>query len=98
LLESNFLSLLLNTTGARNSINIKLVDFGSDGIYGGVGDSSHQYTVNNSNLATGNWVSIEIPLSAFTGLTSKAHLAQFILGPTTSGITDLLVDNVYFHN
>lgn len=89
---------VLNTTGARNSINIKLVDFGSDGIYGGVGDSSHQYTVNNSNLATGNWVSLEIPLSAFTGLTSKAHLAQFILGPTTSGITDLLVDNVYFHN
>jgi len=89
---------VLNTTGAGNSINIKLVDFGSDGIYGGVGDSSHQYTVNNSNLATGNWVSLELPLSAFTGLTSKAHLAQFILGPTTSGITDLLVDNVYFHN
>ena len=89
---------VLNTTGARNSIKLKLVDFGSDGIYGGVGDSSHEYTFNSAALPTGNWVSVELPLSAFTGLTSKAHLAQFILGPTTSGITDLLVDNVYFHN
>lgn len=89
---------VLNTTGARNSINIKLVDFGSDGVYGGVGDSSHEYVYNNANLATGNWVSVDLPLSSFSGLTSRAHLAQFILGPTTSGITDLLVDNIYFHN
>jgi len=70
----------------------------SDGIYGGVGDSSHQYTYNNASLATGNWVSVDLPLSSFTGLTSRAHLAQFILDSTSSGITDLLVDNIYFHN
>ena len=62
----------------------------------------HNYTIsftyNNANLASGNWVSVEIPLSSFTGLTSKDHLAQFILGPASSGITDLLVDNIYFHN
>ena len=89
---------VLNTTGARNSIKIKLVDFGADGVYGGLIDSSHEYVFNSSSLPTGNWVSVELPLSAFTGLTSKAHLAQFILGPSTAGITDLLVDNVYFHN
>jgi len=89
---------VLNTTGPRNFITIKLVDFGSDGIYGGVGDSSHQYTYNNASLATGNWVSVDLPLSSFTGLTSRAHLAQFILDSTSSGITDLLVDNIYFHN
>jgi hypothetical protein len=89
---------VLNTTGARNSIKIKLVDFGADGVYGGLIDSSHEYTFNSSSLPTGNWVSVELPLSAFTGLTSKAHMGQFILGPSTAGITDLLVDNVYFHN
>ena len=89
---------VLNTTGIRNSMKIKLVDFGSDGAYGGGNDASHEYTYNNANLASGNWVSVELPLSSFTGLTSKDHLAQFILGPASSGITDLLVDNIYFHN
>lgn len=89
---------VLNTSGIRNSMKIKLVDFGSDGIYGGGNDSSHEYTYTNANLASGNWISVELPLSSFTGLTSKAHLGQFILGPASSGITDLLVDNIYFHN
>ena len=89
---------VLNTSGIRNSVKIKLYDFGSDAVYGGVGDSFHEYTYNNANLATGNWISVELPLSSFTGLNSKDHLAQFILGPASSGITELLVDNIYFHN
>ncbi len=86
-----------NTSGARNSINIKLADFGSDGIYGGVGDSTSEVPIVNSSLPTGSWVSLDLPLSSFTGLSSKTHLAQIILGPSSSGITDLLVDNVYFY-
>lgn len=44
---------VLNTTGARNSIKIKLVDFGADGVYGGLIDSSHEYVFNSSSLPTG---------------------------------------------
>jgi len=80
-------------------MKIKLYDFGANGVYNNGGDdSSDEYTYNNPSLASGNWVSVELPLSFFTGLTSKAHLGQFILGPPSSGITEILVDNIYFHN
>ena len=85
-----------NATGAGNSIKIAINDFGSDGVYGGGNDSGFQYTYTNAALATGNWTSIDLPLSAFTGLTSKAHLAQIVL-ESASGITDILVDNIYFY-
>ena len=85
-----------NTTGARNSIKFKLVDFGADSIYGGGNDVDLLYTYNNAALATGNWVSLEVPLTVFSGSSNKLHMAQIIL-ESTSGITDLLVDNIYFH-
>ncbi len=85
-----------NATGAANSIKIALNDFGADNAYGGGNDSGYQLTVNNANLASYNWVSLDIPLSSFTTLTSRAHLAQIVL-ESASGITDLLVDNMYFY-
>ncbi len=85
-----------NTTGPRNSFKLALNDFGSDGTFGGGNDSGYNYTITNSNLPSGNWVSIDLPLSSFPGLTSRTHLAQIIL-ENTSGITDILVDNIYFY-
>ena len=85
-----------NTTGARNAIKIALNDFGADGVYGNGNDSGQQITVSNAALATGSWVGLDIPISNFTGLTSRAHLAQIVL-ENTAGITDLLVDNIYFY-
>jgi len=85
-----------NATGTGNSIKVALNDFGSDGVYGGGNDSGQQITINNPTLSTGAWVSLDLPLSSFTGLTSKAHLAQVVL-ESNSGITDLLVDNIYFY-
>jgi hypothetical protein len=85
-----------NTTGARNSIKIALNDFGSDAVYGNGNDSGYQLTLTNAALATGSWVSFDLPLSSFTGLTSRAHLAQLVL-ESASGITDLMVDNIYFY-
>jgi hypothetical protein len=85
-----------NTSGARNSIKVTLNDFGADGVYGGGNDTGHQLTVINAALASGSWVSLDIPLSSFTGLTNRAHLAQVVL-ESTAGITDLLVDNIYLY-
>ena len=87
---------VLNATGAANSIKIALNDFGSDAVYGGGNDSGYNLTVNNASLAGGSWVSLDLPLTLFTGLTSRTHLAQVVL-ENNSGITDLLVDNVYFY-
>jgi len=76
---------------------IKLVDFGADGIFGGGDDVEHELTFDANStpaLATGEWVSFDIPLSDFTGLTTKAHLAQLVIvaDPNT-----VYVDNVYFY-
>lgn len=85
-----------NTTGARNSFKLAINDFGGDGVFGGGNDTGYNLTITNSNLPSGNWVSFDLPLSSFTGLTNRAHLAQIVL-ETASGITDLLVDNIYFY-
>jgi len=85
-----------NATGAGNVVRIALNDFGPDGAFGGGNDVGHQLTVTNSALPGGSWVSLDIPLSSFTGLTSRANLAQIVL-ESLSGITDILVDNVYFY-
>ena len=86
-----------NTTGARNVMKFKLVDFGADAVYGGGNDVDLLYTYINPSLALGNWVSLEIPIANFSGSSNKLHLAQIIM-ESTSGITDVLVDNIYFHN
>ena len=89
---------VLNATGAGNSIKVKLADFGANGVYNGPGsdDSESEYTITNANLPTGNWVSLDIPMTNFSGLTSKSHLAQVVF-VTDSGISDIFVDNVYFY-
>jgi hypothetical protein len=97
-------------TDATADFKIKLVDFGANGAWEQGGDNvEHELVFNaaNSNAVVANqWVSLEIPLSQFAGLTTKAHLAQLILsshkydsngGPVGSG-ESLWVDNVYFSN
>jgi hypothetical protein len=75
---------------------VKLVDFGADGAYGGGDDVEHEITI--PSPAQGEWVSLDLNLSDFTGLTTRAHIAQLIfVGSPTSNNT-VYVDNVYFHN
>ena len=44
------------------------------------------------------WVSLDIPLSDFTGLTARAHIAQLIYAAAPTGSATVYLDNVYFHN
>lgn len=76
---------------------IKLVDFGANGAYDGVGmadDKEHELTFDNP--AQGQWVTYHIPLSDFTNLTTRANLAQYIF--STNNSATVFVDNVYFSN
>ena len=76
---------------------VKLVDFGADGVFGGVDDSEHELTFDAASspaLVSQQWVSIDVPFTAFTGLTSRAHLAQFVMSASNATV---FVDNVYFH-
>jgi hypothetical protein len=76
---------------------IKLVDFGANGVYDGVGladDKEHELTFNSP--AQGGWVAYHIPLTDFTNLTTRANLSQYIFS-TGNGAT-VFADNIYFSN
>jgi hypothetical protein len=78
------------------AFRIKLVDFGADGVFGGGDDVEHEITLNSGTtpaLVSGEWSRLEIPLSAFTGLTTRGHLAQLIISGDPNTV---YVDNVYF--
>ncbi len=75
---------------------VKLVDFGADGAFGGGDDTEHQ--VNFTAPAQAQWVSLDIPLSSFTGLVSQSNIAQLILVGQPSGTNTVYVDNVLFYN
>ncbi|MDZ4862707.1 MAG: Ig-like domain-containing protein [Gemmatimonadota bacterium] len=84
-------------TAAPAVFRVKLVDFGAGGVFGGGDDVEHELTFDATTspaLATGNWVGIDVPLSAFTGLVTRAHVAQIVISGT---LGTLYVDNVYFY-
>ncbi len=74
---------------------VKLVDFGADGSFAGGDDTEHEVSLTASSdpaLATGQWVSYDIPLTDFTALTARGHLAQLIISGDPNTV---FVDNVY---
>jgi hypothetical protein len=82
-------------TAPPKTFKILLVDFGANGTFGGGDDSSHELSFASPILATKQWVSLDIPLSNFTGLTKRAHLAQLVF---SGDLPNVYVDNVYFYN
>lgn len=82
-------------TADATQIRIKLVDFGADGAYDGGDDVEHEITIENPEQNT--WVSLDIPLTDFTGLITKGHIAQLIYAGQPVGSATIFVDNVYFH-
>ncbi|MFC2186945.1 hypothetical protein ACFCT7_06450 [Fulvivirgaceae bacterium LMO-SS25] len=72
------------------SFGLKLVDFAPGGA------TEHQ--VNFPGLATGQWVSLDIPLSEFTALTTRQNISQFILVGQPTGATTVHFDNLYFYD
>ncbi len=84
-----------DATGDPAAFRIKLVDFGADGGFGGGDDTEHELSLTAATdpaLATGRWVSFDIPLTTFTGLTTRGHLAQLIISGDPSTV---FIDNVY---
>ena len=75
--------------------SVKLVDFGADGAYQGGDDS--EYQIDFDTPEQGKWVSFDIPLSDFTGLTARKHLTQYILVGQPTGANAIYVDNMYFY-
>jgi hypothetical protein len=80
---------------AGKTFKIMLVDFGANGVFGGNDDSSSEISVSSPPLASQKWISLNIPLSSFSGLKSKSHLAQLVL---SGELPNVYIDNVYFAN
>lgn len=78
-------------TPNSTTFKVKLVDFGANGTYGGGDDTEHELAF---TPLLGQWISYDIPLTDFTNLTARAHLAQLIL---VGSISTIYVDNVYFY-
>jgi hypothetical protein len=74
---------------------VQLVDAGADNTLGTTDDSKHTLTFASPTLIGQSWISLDIPLANFTGLTSRAHLAQIIFEGTN--IPGFYADNIYFH-
>jgi len=84
-------------TAAPLVFKIKLVDFGADGMFDGGDDTEHEIFLDATTtpaIQTGNWTTLSIPFTDFTGLTNRAHLAQFIFSGDPNTV---YVDNVLFY-
>ncbi|MEM9986952.1 MAG: hypothetical protein AAF804_17810 [Bacteroidota bacterium] len=84
-----------NPTAAAD-FKVLLRDFGPNRVFDENGDDTfHELTFTSPTLQTSSWVSLDIPLTDFTGLTNRANLAQIVL---SGGIPTVFVDNIYFYN
>lgn len=84
-------------TADPGPFRIKLVDFGANGAFGGGDDVEHELTFTATStpaLVTGTWVTLDIPLSQFAGMTTRGHVAQLIISGDPNTVW---VDNVLFH-
>lgn len=75
------------TSGA--SMKIEIVDFGS----GGTGNFTSPIAVAQAQ----NWISLDIPLTSFTGLSNRLQLAQIIFSDVNNNIASFYADNIYFY-
>jgi hypothetical protein len=75
---------------------VKIVDFGPDGGFDGGDDTEHELAFDNP--AQGEWISLDLPLSDFVGLTTTSNIAQLIFAGGPAGVPTIFIDNVYFHN
>ncbi len=89
-----------------SNVVMELIDFGPDGIDNGFGPNNGTAGGNNisGQLQQNEWVSLDIPLNAFTlatggggGGNPNRNNLGFIVFVSNNGAT-FLVDNVYFYN
>ncbi|MFP2907428.1 beta strand repeat-containing protein [Pyxidicoccus sp. 3LFB2] len=87
------------TPDNATNFQVKLVDFGANGAFGGGDDTEGIATITATStppLATGAWLSYELTLATdFQGLANVSHLSQIVLVAPNGGT--MYLDNIYFH-
>ncbi|MEA3285918.1 MAG: hypothetical protein U9Q77_00895 [Candidatus Marinimicrobia bacterium] len=82
------------------SFELQVNDFGPDGAYGGGDDVSHVLILSASSnpaLVSDSWISIDVPMSAFSGSTAQSNLAQLVFAFSGGGLKTVFVDNIYLY-
>ncbi|QLG46212.1 hypothetical protein [Costertonia aggregata] len=88
-----------------DTIRVELLDFGGDNAFGGGNDSGGSVTFTNTELESRAWVSLDIPLTnftgpaaggAFNGLNSTTNIAQVTFA--SGNVSTIFVDNMYFYS
>lgn len=82
-------------TALPAEFKILLIDLGPDNSFEGSDGSSHTITLKSPTLQTEQWISVDIPLSEFFGLTTLNNLAQIGL---SGNLPNMFVDNIYFYD
>jgi hypothetical protein len=80
-----------NTLSANTQFKIEMVDFGTGGNVTGA------FTTNILVSQSQQWISLDIPLSSFTGLSRRNNLAQIIFVDVNDRISSFYADNIYFY-
>ena len=75
---------------ANAQFQVELVDFGADV----AGALATTITVDQSQ----QWISLNLPLNNFSGLTSRSNLAQIIFVDVDGNIPSFFADNIYFYS
>jgi len=79
-------------TPNMTTFRIKLVDFGGDGFGGG---NDTEFEIAFTDIEIGEWMTLDIPLSDFTGM-NQSDISQYIISGLPVGGGTVFVDNVYF--
>jgi hypothetical protein len=80
-------------TANASIFKVKLVDFGANGTFGGGDDTEHELSFTPT---LNSWFAIDVPLSNFTGMTTRGHIAQLIF-VGEGGSKTVWLDNIYFY-
>ena len=81
--------------GSNDFIRILLLDAGPDNIIGTADDTEGFVEFRSPELVSGQWTSLDIPLSSFSGLNTANLALYFFVSDAT--ISNILVDNIYFY-
>jgi len=84
---------------AGDYLDVKLQDLGVDNIFGGNNDRAGTVRLTASSspsLINGGWISADLALTRFAGLSTKSNLAQIVF-ISDGKIANVLIDNMYFY-
>jgi hypothetical protein len=88
---------VINELNPGDFLTLRLQDIGPDNTFGTGDDTSGEIKYTGPTLIAGTWVSLDIPLSSFPGLSGRSNMAQVVF-VSDATVTDVYVDNMYFHN